>query len=127
MRMRPDERVELGLKALDLVAAEWIAADGKVAVLAEDLHAKSPEPAVAYRGAHRWALGYEPVALAAIDNPAAGLRDRGPVRRPLPEYPPPLAAPRLRRQRPLLHLTRLGPRRGSAASQFDVAAPGSRR
>jgi amino acid adenylation domain-containing protein len=77
-RVAASENQRFALRHIDLVASEWIAAvASKVAVLAEDLQARSPENEVAYRGAHRWALGYEPVKLAAIDNPTAGLRDRG--------------------------------------------------
>ena len=77
-RVSPWVNPRLSFRHIDIVAAEWLTpAASRTAALAEDLYARSPEPAVAYRGAHRWVLGYEPVALAALDDPTAGLRDRG--------------------------------------------------
>ena len=72
------EDSRLSLRHIDIVSTEWLTpAAPKIETLAEDLYSRSPEPAVAYRGTHRWALGYEAAALEAVDDPTAGLRDRG--------------------------------------------------
>ncbi len=74
----PQEYPGVSCQSIDVVPAAggWRAEQLAEQLLAE-IAARTPEPAVAYRGRQRWAQSFEPAHIGPAKPGAAGLRERG--------------------------------------------------